>query len=110
MNDEKVAILLARIKMGISMGLEEGLMVYDREIKWMVRAVWALLALNGGLGIERAWHRDWATMIAYLIWFLNLCFWLRLMQRQKRMRDLMRLHETAFMKLLETLAGQRDEV
>jgi hypothetical protein len=85
-------------------------MVYDRDVRWMVRAIWALLALNGGLGIERAFHHDWGTMIAYLIWLGNLRLWLRLMKTQQRTRDLMRLHEAAFMKVLETAAGERDEV
>jgi arginine exporter protein ArgO len=85
-------------------------MVYDREFRWMVRAVWVLLALNGGLGLERALRHDWGTMVAYLIWFGNLCFWLRLMKSQQRTRDLMRLHEAAFLKVLETVAGERDDV
>ena len=85
------------------------MMVYDRDLKWMVRAVWGLLALHGWLAIERAFHRDWGTMVAYLIWFGNLCFWLRLMKTQQHTRDLMRLHEAAFLKVLETAAGERDE-
>jgi arginine exporter protein ArgO len=85
-------------------------MSYDRDLRWMVRAAWGLLALNGGLAIERAFHRDWGTMVAYLIWFVNVCFWLRLMKTQQRTRDLMRLHEAAFRKVLETVIGERDEV
>jgi hypothetical protein len=85
-------------------------MSYDRDTKLMVRAIWALLALNGGLGIERAWHRDWGTMVAYLIWFGNLRLWLRHTKVQQRTRDLMRLHEAAFMKVLETAAGEREDV
>lgn len=85
------------------------MMRYDRDMKWMVRAAWGLLALNGGLGIERALRHDWATMVAYLIWFTNVCFWLRIMKSQQRTRDLIRLHEAAFMKVLETVAGGRDD-
>jgi hypothetical protein len=87
------------------------MMSYDREFRWMVRAVWGLLALNGGLAIERAFHRDWSTMVAYLIWFGNLCYWRRVMKTQQRMRDLMRLHEAAFMKVLaEVSRGQYDDL
>ncbi len=85
-------------------------MSYDRDMKWVHRAGWALLALNCGLAIERAFRHDWATMVAYLIWFANLCYWRRLMQCQQRTRDLMRLHEAAFMKVLETVAGERNDV
>lgn len=84
-------------------------MAYDRDMKWIHRVLWLLLAVNGGLGIERALRHDWATMIAYLIWFANLCYWRQLMKVQQRTRDLMRLHEAALMKVLDTVAGERDE-
>lgn len=82
----------------------------DRELKWLYRALWALLAFNGVLAIDRAWHREWATMVAYLIWFANLCFCWRLMKAQERTRDLMRLHEAAVMRFLEFGARDRDDV
>jgi len=84
-------------------------MVYDRDVKWLHRVLWMLLAVNGGLAIESTFQHQWGLMVAYLIWFANLCYWRSLMKTQQRTRDLMRLHEAAFMKYLETVAGNRDE-
>ena len=43
-------------------------MVYDRDLKWMLRANWAVLVLNGGGAIESALRHSWFVAGAYLVW------------------------------------------
>lgn len=81
----------------------------DREMKWLYRVFWLLVACNAGLAIERAWHHDWAAMVAQVIWFANLLFWRRMMKAQERTRDMMRLHDAAVMRVLEIGARDRDD-
>jgi hypothetical protein len=76
-------------------------MVYDRDLKWSVRASWGLLALNGGGALHSLWRRDWFTTAAYVIWICNIFMWRGMLKNSQRTRDMGRLTDAAILKVLE---------
>lgn len=80
------------------------MMVYDRDLKWINRIIWALQAVNAFSGIASIFFHQWGNACGYLIWSTNIWTWRRMIRNTQRQRDRNREIEAA---MLKVLAGDR---